>query len=59
MGYPHAAGAAALCNSIDSTLSVATIRERLRATAQDRGPAGLDEKYGFGIRDCVAAVIQT
>lgn len=58
MACPHVAGAAALCKSIDPTLSAATIRERLRCTAQDRGAAGLDEKYGLGILDCVAAAIR-
>ena len=49
MATPHVTGVAALVWSQFPTCSAARIRTALTATAQDRGTAGRDVYYGFGI----------
>lgn len=44
-----AAGAAALVLDADPGASVKTLRGWLQGSAQDRGPAGDDNEYGFGM----------
>lgn len=59
-GTSHAAaivsGAAALLRSRYPEMSAAEVAERLESTAQDRGPAGRDDRYGYGVLDIVAAL---
>lgn len=48
---PQAAGAAAVLLGVDPTASPAEIRGLLAQTAADRGAAGYDTSYGYGILD--------
>jgi len=48
MASPHVAGVAALMVSCGIT-SPAAIRQRMRDTALDRGAAGPDQEYGYGV----------
>lgn len=56
MASPHVAGVAALVWSNHPTCTPAQIRAALTATAQDRGAAGRDTSFGFGIVQAKAAV---
>ncbi len=49
MATPHVAGVAALVWSYHPTCTAQNIRDALNATAEDRGAAGRDNFYGFGI----------
>ncbi|UAA40773.1 S8 family serine peptidase [Paraneptunicella aestuarii] len=49
MATPHVSGVAALVWSFYQQCSNEQIREALQATAQDRGAAGKDNFYGWGI----------
>ena len=55
MATPHVAGVAALVWSLNPTRSAADIREALQLTAIDKGAAGRDNAYGFGIIQAKAA----
>lgn len=55
MAAPHVAGVAALIISQGVT-DPAQVRHVLESTAQDRGPAGVDNYYGYGIVDAAAAL---
>lgn len=55
MASPHVAGVAALVWSNHPSCSASQIRNALNATAQDRGAAGRDNSYGFGIVQAKAA----
>ncbi|MEP6962555.1 MAG: S8 family serine peptidase [Acidobacteriota bacterium] len=48
MAAPHVAGVAALVISCGVT-GPANIRQRIISTAQDLGPAGRDDQYGYGL----------
>ena len=50
------AGAAALVRAKFPQLSAAEVVHRLTATADDRGPAGRDDTYGYGIVNVVKAL---
>lgn len=52
---PHVAGAAALLAGAHPGLQVSTLETALTATAADLGPAGIDDRYGHGRLDVVAA----
>lgn len=56
MASPHVAGVAALVWSQHRNCSAAKIRAALNATAEDRGTAGRDSQYGWGIVRAKAAV---
>lgn len=56
MASPHVAGVAALVWSQHRNCSAAKIRAALNATAEDRGTAGRDTQYGWGIVRAKAAV---
>jgi len=56
MASPHVAGVAALVWSYHKTCTPAKIRAALNATAEDRGTAGRDTQFGFGIVRAKAAV---
>ncbi len=49
MATPHVSGVAALVWSNYPTCSNAEIRAALQATAEDLGPAGRDNAYGYGL----------
>lgn len=53
---PHVVGVAALMLSIDPDLKPEDIINILSATADDLGPPGRDEKFGWGLVDAEAAV---
>lgn len=55
MATPHVAGVAALVWSHYTECSADNIRGALNATAQDRGAAGRDNFYGYGIVKAKAA----
>ena len=55
MASPHVAGVAALVWSKHPQCTAAQIRAALNATAQDRGTAGRDTSFGFGIVQAKAA----
>jgi type VII secretion-associated serine protease mycosin len=59
-GTSHAtaivAGVAALVRAKYPNLSAAEVVHRLTATATDKGPAGRDDQYGYGIVNPVAAL---
>jgi subtilisin family serine protease len=50
------AGAAALVRAKFPQLSASEVVHRLTATADDRGPPGRDDTYGYGIVDVVKAL---
>jgi serine protease len=55
MAAAHVSGAAALV--VSSGISdPQSVRDTLEDTAKDKGPAGWDGKYGFGIVDAFAAI---
>jgi type VII secretion-associated serine protease mycosin len=49
-------GAAALLRSEYPQMSAPEVVERLKSTAVDKGPPGVDDEYGHGIVDVVAAL---
>ena len=56
MASPHAAGVAALLLSKNSYLSPAQVRSTLESTAIDKGVAGRDNIYGWGLINARAAL---
>jgi len=56
MSTPHVSGVAALVKSANPSISRADLRTRLQSTAQDRGAAGWDEQFGWGLVDAAAAL---
>ena len=56
MATPHVSGVAALVWSHNPTWTNAQIRSALEATAEDRGTAGRDDSYGYGIVRAKAAL---
>jgi serine protease len=56
MATPHASGVAALVWSCHPGLTNQKIRDAMNATAKDKGAAGRDNAYGFGIVQARAAV---
>ncbi len=55
MATPHVSGVAALLFAEGATTS-AQVRSILQSTAQDKGAAGYDTTYGFGIVNAAAAL---
>lgn len=53
---PMASGVAALARSVYPTLTPAQVIDRIRATARDAGPRGIDPFYGHGVLDAAYAV---
>lgn len=56
MATPHVSGVAALLLAQNQTRTPAEVREALQSTAEDKGPAGWDPVYGWGILDAAAAL---
>ena len=56
MASPHVAGVAALIKSLHPEYGPDEIRQVLQETAEDLGPPGWDETYGYGLVDANAAV---
>jgi serine protease AprX len=56
MATPFTAGTIALMLDADPTLTYADITGLLQSTAQDRGPAGKDNHWGWGLIDSYALV---
>lgn len=56
MASPHVAGLAALLLGEDASLSPDDVRGIMEGTARDRGAAGWDPLYGWGLVDAFAAV---
>ena len=57
MATPHVSGVAALIWSCFPAKTNAQIRNALTATAKDKGTAGRDNSYGYGIVQAKAAVL--
>ncbi|HZN70720.1 MAG TPA: S8 family serine peptidase [Micromonosporaceae bacterium] len=53
------AGAAALVRSRYPQLAAQAVVARLTGTSSDRGPAGRDDEYGFGVLDVTAALTRS
>ena len=53
---PIVAGIVALVRAAHPELDAANVINRITETARDRGPAGQDYSYGFGLVDAAAAV---
>jgi serine protease len=49
MATPHVSAVAALVWSYNTSWTNARVRKALEATAEDRGAAGRDNYYGWGI----------
>lgn len=57
MATPHVSGLAALVLERSGfAMDAYDLRDLLMETAEDRGPAGMDEEYGAGVVDSIAAV---
>lgn len=56
MASPHVGGAAALLKQQHPNWSPTQVRDRLKQSALDLGPPGLDDEYGRGLLDCYKAV---
>ena len=59
MASPHASGVAALVRGENPSLTPDQVRQILRASADDRGPAGWDPLYGYGRVNARQAVATT
>lgn len=53
---PLASGVAALVRSVSPTLTPAQVIDRIKGTARDAGPRGIDPFYGHGVLDAFASV---
>jgi serine protease len=56
MATPHVSAVAALVWSANSSWTNGQIREALQQTAEDLGPAGRDNAYGYGLVQAYAAL---
>jgi subtilisin family serine protease len=58
MATPHVAAVAALVWSVAPNVNAATVKAALLSTAHDLGDAGIDNFYGYGLVDALAAAKQ-
>lgn len=56
MAAPHVAGVAALVLAKHPTWTAAQVRYAIQATATDKGSAGRDDEYGWGLVNASAAI---
>jgi serine protease len=56
---PQVSGVAALMLSLNPNLTYAQVRSILQTTATDRGAAGFDNSYGYGLLNSCAAIAKT
>lgn len=56
MAAPHVAGVAALVKAKNPTWTNQQVVDKLFATAEDLGPAGRDDQFGYGLVKAAAAV---
>jgi serine protease len=56
MAAPHVSGLTALILAADPHLTAQEVRDILESTARDLGPPGVDDEYGHGLIDALAAV---
>ena len=56
MATPHVSGVAGLLFSYFASWSNSQVRTQLQNTADDRGPPGWDQQYGYGCVDAYAAL---
>lgn len=56
MATPYVAGLAALVRGVDPSLTPAQVQEVIENTADDLGPVGWDENYGWGRINVLAAL---
>jgi len=56
MASPHVAGTAALLLGEDASLSPDQVRSLMQSTARDKGAAGWDQDYGWGVLDAAGAL---
>jgi subtilisin family serine protease len=59
MASPFAAGLAALILGMDSNLRYSDVASIITSSAVDKGAAGYDQTYGYGLINAPAAVAQT
>lgn len=52
---PIVSGTVALVRTVHPSLTPAQVASRLRSTARDAGPRGIDPYYGYGVLDAYAA----
>ena len=55
MATPHVTGVAALAWSLAPTATARQVAAALRSSAVDLGPPGVDDRFGFGMVDALAA----
>jgi len=58
MATPMVAGIAAMMRAANPSLTWREVEDILRATSEDKGPAGWDRDYGYGLVDARAAVVE-
>lgn len=56
MAAPHVSGVAALLLSAHPEFSSEDVRQALRVSASDKGTAGFDREFGYGLLNAAAAV---
>lgn len=56
MATPHASGLSALILALEPSFTPDQVRSTLQSTAEDKGAAGRDDVYGWGIIDAYAAL---
>lgn len=58
MACPHVAGLAGLILSMNPSLTAAEVRDLITSSADDLGPAGFDDEFGYGRINCYNALLE-